>query len=165
MVACVGQQSVGGRRAPNGFMDRSLPHFPRNAKTPVVCLLSVTLYSFVEFYFVVSFFLIQIFCGIYYSIGTQPCKLPHCFRGLFFWPTFCGLYWPIRLQILSPITWKDPKFHSISRIVMSPLYAFSLSVLLPSLSNEWKLLRMSFTKYFMGGLSTKVTRLIQNIYH
>ncbi|KAI4322195.1 hypothetical protein L6164_021912 [Bauhinia variegata] len=34
MVACVGQQSVGGRRAPNGFIDRSLPHFPRNAKTP-----------------------------------------------------------------------------------------------------------------------------------
>ncbi|XP_061361835.1 DNA-directed RNA polymerase III subunit 1 [Gastrolobium bilobum] len=34
MVACVGQQSVGGRRAPNGFMDRSLPHFPRKAKTP-----------------------------------------------------------------------------------------------------------------------------------
>ncbi|KAK4255011.1 hypothetical protein QN277_008074 [Acacia crassicarpa] len=34
MVACVGQQSVGGRRAPNGFMERSLPHFPRKAKTP-----------------------------------------------------------------------------------------------------------------------------------
>ncbi|KAK7404643.1 hypothetical protein VNO78_05598 [Psophocarpus tetragonolobus] len=34
MVACVGQQSVGGRRAPNGFIDRSLPHFPRKAKTP-----------------------------------------------------------------------------------------------------------------------------------
>ncbi|KAE9620519.1 hypothetical protein Lal_00018992 [Lupinus albus] len=34
MVACVGQQSVGGQRAPNGFMERSLPHFPRNTKTP-----------------------------------------------------------------------------------------------------------------------------------
>ncbi|GMN24465.1 hypothetical protein TIFTF001_000572 [Ficus carica] len=34
MVACVGQQSVGGRRAPNGFIDRSLPHFPRKDKTP-----------------------------------------------------------------------------------------------------------------------------------
>ncbi|XP_068669233.1 DNA-directed RNA polymerase III subunit 1 [Aristolochia californica] len=34
MIACVGQQSVGGRRAPNGFIDRSLPHFPRNSKTP-----------------------------------------------------------------------------------------------------------------------------------
>lgn len=34
MIACVGQQSVGGRRAPNGFIDRSLPHFPRNDKTP-----------------------------------------------------------------------------------------------------------------------------------
>ncbi|RZR89193.1 hypothetical protein BHM03_00016872 [Ensete ventricosum] len=34
MVACVGQQSVGGRRAPNGFIDRTLPHFPINSKTP-----------------------------------------------------------------------------------------------------------------------------------
>ncbi|CAN0927505.1 DNA-directed RNA polymerase III subunit 1 [Linum grandiflorum] len=34
MVACVGQQSVGGRRAPDGFMNRSLPHFPRMSKTP-----------------------------------------------------------------------------------------------------------------------------------
>ncbi|MFS7953564.1 putative DNA-directed RNA polymerase [Helianthus anomalus] len=34
MIACVGQQSVGGQRAPNGFMDRSLPHFPRQSKTP-----------------------------------------------------------------------------------------------------------------------------------
>ncbi|KAI8573806.1 hypothetical protein RHMOL_Rhmol01G0304200 [Rhododendron molle] len=37
MIACVGQQSVGGRRAPNGFIDRSLPHFPRKSKTPAVC--------------------------------------------------------------------------------------------------------------------------------
>ena len=36
MIACVGQQSVGGRRAPNGFIDRSLPHFPRKDKTPAV---------------------------------------------------------------------------------------------------------------------------------
>ncbi|CAK9184824.1 unnamed protein product [Ilex paraguariensis] len=34
MIACVGQQSVGGRRAPNGFIERSLPHFPRKSKTP-----------------------------------------------------------------------------------------------------------------------------------
>ena len=34
MVACVGQQSVGGARAPNGFRDRTLPHFPRNDKSP-----------------------------------------------------------------------------------------------------------------------------------
>ncbi|XP_023733078.1 DNA-directed RNA polymerase III subunit 1 isoform X2 [Lactuca sativa] len=34
MIACVGQQSVGGQRAPNGFIDRSLPHFPTNSKTP-----------------------------------------------------------------------------------------------------------------------------------
>ncbi|KAL6203139.1 hypothetical protein ACLB2K_026842 [Fragaria x ananassa] len=34
MVACVGQQSVGGHRAPNGFIDRSLPHFPRKVNTP-----------------------------------------------------------------------------------------------------------------------------------
>ncbi|WVZ86219.1 hypothetical protein U9M48_033038 [Paspalum notatum var. saurae] len=34
MVACVGQQSVGGCRAPDGFIDRTLPHFPINSKTP-----------------------------------------------------------------------------------------------------------------------------------
>ncbi|XP_031486143.1 DNA-directed RNA polymerase III subunit 1 [Nymphaea colorata] len=34
MIGCVGQQSVGGRRAPNGFMERSLPHFLRNDKSP-----------------------------------------------------------------------------------------------------------------------------------
>ncbi|KAK2077195.1 hypothetical protein QBZ16_004829 [Prototheca wickerhamii] len=34
MVACVGQQSVGGKRAPNGFTGRSLPHFPRGDCTP-----------------------------------------------------------------------------------------------------------------------------------
>ncbi|CAL1403267.1 unnamed protein product [Linum trigynum] len=34
MIACVGQQSVGGRRAPDGFISRSLPHFPRMSKTP-----------------------------------------------------------------------------------------------------------------------------------
>ncbi|KAL5581146.1 hypothetical protein UlMin_013588 [Ulmus minor] len=34
MVACVGQQSVGGRRAPNGFIDRSLPHFPKKSQAP-----------------------------------------------------------------------------------------------------------------------------------
>lgn len=36
MVACVGQQSVGGKRAPNGFIDRTLPHFPRHDRTPQV---------------------------------------------------------------------------------------------------------------------------------
>ncbi|KAB2619745.1 DNA-directed RNA polymerase III subunit rpc1-like [Pyrus ussuriensis x Pyrus communis] len=34
MLACVGQQSVDGCRALNGFIARSLPHFPRGVKTP-----------------------------------------------------------------------------------------------------------------------------------
>ena len=34
MVACVGQQSVGGRRAPDGFRGRTLPHFPRGDRSP-----------------------------------------------------------------------------------------------------------------------------------
>ena len=37
MLACVGQQAVGGRRAPDGFNERSLPHFPIKSKTPSVC--------------------------------------------------------------------------------------------------------------------------------
>ena len=34
MVACVGQQTVGGQRAPEGFLERSLPHFARRAREP-----------------------------------------------------------------------------------------------------------------------------------
>eukprot|EP00004_Rigifila_ramosa_P019449 TRINITY_DN4940_c0_g1_i2.p1 TRINITY_DN4940_c0_g1~~TRINITY_DN4940_c0_g1_i2.p1 ORF type:complete len:1028 (+),score=226.55 TRINITY_DN4940_c0_g1_i2:430-3084(+) len=34
MVACIGQQIVSGSRIPDGFIQRSLPHFPRNSKTP-----------------------------------------------------------------------------------------------------------------------------------
>lgn len=34
MVACVGQQIISGERIPDGFGDRSLPHFPKNSKTP-----------------------------------------------------------------------------------------------------------------------------------
>lgn len=28
MVTCVGQQAVGGKRCPEGFRDRTLPHYP-----------------------------------------------------------------------------------------------------------------------------------------
>lgn len=34
MIACVGQQVLSGSRIPNGFEDRSLPHFPRKSKDP-----------------------------------------------------------------------------------------------------------------------------------
>eukprot|EP00232_Nephroselmis_pyriformis_P008411 CAMPEP_0182876754 /NCGR_PEP_ID=MMETSP0034_2-20130328/14327_1 /TAXON_ID=156128 /ORGANISM="Nephroselmis pyriformis, Strain CCMP717" /LENGTH=1384 /DNA_ID=CAMNT_0025009559 /DNA_START=143 /DNA_END=4294 /DNA_ORIENTATION=- len=34
MVACVGQQTVFGSRIPNGFVDRTLPHFPKFGKAP-----------------------------------------------------------------------------------------------------------------------------------
>ena len=34
MMACVGQQAVGGTRPPDGFFERSLPHFKRGEKTP-----------------------------------------------------------------------------------------------------------------------------------
>ena len=34
MVAVVGQQVISGKRVPDGFDDRSLPHFPKNSKTP-----------------------------------------------------------------------------------------------------------------------------------
>jgi len=34
MVACVGQQIIAGRRVPDGFQDRSLPHFPKHSKEP-----------------------------------------------------------------------------------------------------------------------------------
>ncbi|EFC49521.1 predicted protein [Naegleria gruberi] len=34
MIACVGQQTVGGTRIANGFMNRTLPHFPMFARDP-----------------------------------------------------------------------------------------------------------------------------------
>lgn len=34
MVAGVGQQMISGHRIPDGFQDRSLPHFPRKSKDP-----------------------------------------------------------------------------------------------------------------------------------
>lgn len=34
MIACVGQQAISGRRVPNGFENRGLPHFRKNEKTP-----------------------------------------------------------------------------------------------------------------------------------
>uniref|UniRef100_A0A0K0FAM9 DNA-directed RNA polymerase subunit n=1 Tax=Strongyloides venezuelensis TaxID=75913 RepID=A0A0K0FAM9_STRVS len=34
MIACVGQQAISGNRPPDGFENRSLPHFERNQKTP-----------------------------------------------------------------------------------------------------------------------------------
>ena len=34
MVAAVGQQIIGGKRVEEGFQDRTLPHFPKNAKNP-----------------------------------------------------------------------------------------------------------------------------------
>ncbi|KAF9077107.1 hypothetical protein BDP27DRAFT_1311829 [Rhodocollybia butyracea] len=34
MVACVGQQIIAGHRVPDGFQDRSLPHFPKGSKEP-----------------------------------------------------------------------------------------------------------------------------------
>lgn len=34
MVACVGQQIITGHRVPDGFQDRSLPHFPKRSKEP-----------------------------------------------------------------------------------------------------------------------------------
>nr|XP_032834584.1 DNA-directed RNA polymerase III subunit RPC1 isoform X1 [Petromyzon marinus] len=34
MIACVGQQAISGSRIPNGFEDRSLPHFDKHSKIP-----------------------------------------------------------------------------------------------------------------------------------
>ncbi|KAK9437891.1 DNA-directed RNA polymerase III largest subunit [Metarhizium brunneum] len=35
MVSLVGQQIIGGQRVPDGFQDRSLPHFHKNARQPL----------------------------------------------------------------------------------------------------------------------------------
>lgn len=38
MIACVGQQAISGKRIPNGFEDRALPHFHRHCKSVAVTL-------------------------------------------------------------------------------------------------------------------------------
>ena len=32
MIACVGQQAISGKRIPDGFEDRALPHFPKKCE-------------------------------------------------------------------------------------------------------------------------------------
>ncbi|XP_071130930.1 DNA-directed RNA polymerase III subunit RPC1-like [Mytilus edulis] len=34
MISCVGQQAISGKRVPNGFEDRALPHFEKHSKDP-----------------------------------------------------------------------------------------------------------------------------------
>jgi DNA-directed RNA polymerase III subunit RPC1 len=34
MVACVGQQAISGKRIPNGFVNRTLPHFLKFSREP-----------------------------------------------------------------------------------------------------------------------------------
>lgn len=38
MIACVGQQALNGKRVPNGFDDRSLPHFRHHCKLVIELL-------------------------------------------------------------------------------------------------------------------------------
>ena len=35
MIACVGQQAISGKRIPDGFEDRALPHFPRKCELEI----------------------------------------------------------------------------------------------------------------------------------
>lgn len=35
MIACVGQQAINGKRVPNGFENRSLPHFKKFCKSQI----------------------------------------------------------------------------------------------------------------------------------
>ena len=46
MAACVGQQAIGGKRIPNGFEDRALPHFERKCM-----LLWLQRSSYKQYYF------------------------------------------------------------------------------------------------------------------
>ncbi|KAK9676795.1 hypothetical protein RND81_11G101500 [Saponaria officinalis] len=57
-VTCVGQQAVGGRRALDGFINRSLPHFPRKSKT----LNSLFNFTFPEIFNIESYFASTTFC-------------------------------------------------------------------------------------------------------
>ena len=38
MIACVGQQAISGKRTPDGFEGRSLPHFKKHCKSWFITL-------------------------------------------------------------------------------------------------------------------------------
>ena len=50
MIACLGQQSVGGQRIQNGFVNRTLPHFPVGALFPAAKGVRPNRYTKNEFY-------------------------------------------------------------------------------------------------------------------
>lgn len=87
MVACVGQQSVGGKRCADGFKGRTTPHFPKCAALSFPFLPAFSLYPFCLHF---------LFCGCL-SVRTRfkgcttprfpsalPCVSPFCRRFLFY---------------------------------------------------------------------------------
>lgn len=42
MIACVGQQAINGKRVPDGFFQRSLPHFRRHGQ----CLFNILIINY-----------------------------------------------------------------------------------------------------------------------
>ncbi len=48
MIACVGQQAISGRRVPDGFEDRSLPHFERHCEYHVFLHAYVCLFGLID---------------------------------------------------------------------------------------------------------------------
>lgn len=74
MVALVGQQSVGGRRAPNGFIDRSLPHFPRKSKAPAV---SSSIADFLYFHCVARTYAYAGIMHLLYNICWRSPVIPY----------------------------------------------------------------------------------------
>ena len=52
MIACVGQQAISGKRTPDGFEYRTLPHFPRNCRLFNFVSLSLFIPSFLQPHFI-----------------------------------------------------------------------------------------------------------------
>lgn len=46
MIACVGQQALNGKRVPDGFDDRSLPHFRHYGKKNLLKLVTKNIILF-----------------------------------------------------------------------------------------------------------------------
>jgi len=44
MIACVGQQAISGSRVPDGFENRSLPHFEKHSKVRSNLFILITLF-------------------------------------------------------------------------------------------------------------------------
>jgi len=80
MIACLGQQSVGGQRIQDGFVNRTLPHFPVGALFPAAKGVRTIFYFFLDG-FLVFYSLIGVVRGEFLFIGSNGIRVLFSHNG------------------------------------------------------------------------------------